>query len=79
MSLPRIPYPAISSAAMPLRIVIASLGPIPLTVIQFFEENAFQDALIESIQRDLVLAHMGMNVKRDFASNAGEIGKRPER
>ena len=34
MSLPRI-APTISSAAMPLRMVMASFGPMPLTVISF--------------------------------------------
>ena len=34
ISLPRI-APTISSAAMPLKIVIPSFGPIPLTVISF--------------------------------------------
>ena len=55
-SLPRI-APTISSAAMPLKIVIASFGPMPLTVISF-SNSSFSAGAQKSVKRDLVFAHM---------------------
>ncbi len=68
-SLPRI-APTMSAAAMPLRIVMASFGPMPLTVISF-SKSCFSSGSQEAKQRDGVLAHMSMDVQCHLAPNAG--------
>ncbi len=73
MSLPRM-APTISSAGMPLRIVMASLGPIPLTVISF-SKSCFSARPEKSIERDLIFANMRVDVQRDLAAESRQIGK----
>ena len=64
-----------SAVAMPLRMVIASFGPMPLTVISF-SKSCFSSGRRNPIERQRVLTHMGMNVQRNSVPAAGQFGKR---
>ena len=76
-SFPRI-APTISSAAMPLRIVIASFGPIPLTVISF-SNSSFSDGTQKSVERNQIFAHVRMNVQRNLGADRRKLGERRAR
>jgi len=59
---------------MPLRIVIASFGPIPLTVMSF-SKSLLLSWPEKPVERDQIFTHVSVDVQRDFASHIRQIRK----
>ena len=63
-----------SGVGMPLRMVMASFGPMPLTVISF-SNNCFSSARRKPNSESLVFADVCMDKQRDLLAALGQVAK----
>ena len=61
-----------SGAASPERILTASVGPMPLTADQLFEQRLFV-LRQEAVERQRILAHVGVDAQPHLRAGVGQV------